>query len=248
MNKKTVSQPTLARLRTCVGNIELADAGRRGLGVNRCHAAQCLTRMSIRVPSLMLPLNGTKIIETGGQRFSAEPGEFLILPPGIEIDVKNLPDLKTRLFASALLVFDEGTISQFGQLYGKEFSKKSMPPQWKATGTEQFYSAIFDWVSYSHEFGASIAQTRHRMAEMLMILCDHGVAGNLLFQNRLETRHKVKHMLALDPGKNWRVADLTRALGKSESTLRRELRHEQTQFRLLLEEVRLDHGVDLVLR
>ena len=128
-----------------------------------------------------------------------------------------------------------------------KFSKKSMPPQWKATGTEQFYSAIFDWVSYSHEFGASIAQTRHRMAEMLMILCDHGVAGNLLFQNRLETRHKVKHMLALDPGKNWRVADLTRALGKSESTLRRELRHEQTQFRLLLEEVRLDHGVDLVM-
>ena len=247
MKRTMVSDSTLARLRSSVADIELADASRRGLGVNRCQAAQNMTHMSIKAPSIMLPLNGPQVIEFGGQRFSAQPGEFLILPPGVEVDVKNLPDIKTEHFASALLVFDEDTIGQFGQWYGKSVSQRDMPPRWKSNGSEVFYMAIHEWLSYSRTFGVSLAQTRHRMSELLLILCDLGVAGNLLFQNHQNTRQKVKHMLALDPAKDWRISDLTQALGQSESTLRRQLSEEGTQFRELLEEVRLDHGIDLVM-
>ncbi|MFY2822674.1 helix-turn-helix transcriptional regulator [Ruegeria sp. MALMAid1280] len=184
---------------------------------------------------------------SGQQNYKASLGEYLVLPAGAEIDVNNLPDRHTRQFACAVLIFDAETIDLFSKLYGDQLSDWRMQPQWKARASEALYSAVADWLAHSQAFGADLVQTRHRMVELLLLVARQGVAGNLLFQKQASLGQKIKHMFALDPSRNWRVVDMTTQLGASESTLRRRLHAEGKQFRDLLEEARLDHGIDLVM-
>lgn len=109
------------------------------------------------------------------------------------------------------------------------------------------FSAIRDWVTRSRTFPADDTLTRHRMCEFLLLLARLGTAGNLLFPQQTKLRDRTKHLLALDPGRAWRIGEVTTRLALSESTLRRSLRLEGTSFRDLLEEVRLDRGVELIM-
>lgn len=242
-----VSDQVLSYLSESLEHLELRDLRSRSVGVNRCHRSQCLTRMAIGIPTLMIPVIGTKRIVAAQHRIEASPGEFLILPPGVEIDIDNLPDLQQSRFASALLIFDPQTMELFGKLYGNHLEEWHTYPQWKAKGTNELYSAITDWIEHTRKYPAEVIQTRHRMAELLLLLARLGFAGNLLFQKQTRLRERVRHLLALDPGKSWCAADLTDRLGMSQSTLRRQLRIEGTHFRDLLEEVRLERGIDLVM-
>ena len=239
--------PNLARLADGLDALDPGDPGARNVGVNRCHRAQCLTRMPVRQPTLMIPVAGTKRIRTAGQAYAARPGEMLVLPPGIEIDVDNLPDPRQGRFACAVLVFDAATLTAFGKLYGAQMGDWAMPPRWQAPGTEELFSAVAGWLAHSRSFAADAMQTRHRMAELLLLLARQGVAGNLLFQSQARLGERVRHMLALDLARQWRLSDLTDRLGMSDSTLRRQLRAEGTPFRELLETVRLDRGMELVM-
>lgn len=242
-----VSEPVLSRLMEGLDRLDLSELEARRVGVNRCCTAQCLTKMSIRVPTLMLPVAGTKSILSGQQSYKASLGECLVLPSGVDVDVQNLPDRHTRQFACALLIFDAETINLFNTLYGNQVNDWRMQPQWKVKASDALFSAVADWLAHSQEFEADLVQTRHRMAELLLLVARQGAAGNLLFQKQASLGQKIKHMFALDPSRDWRVADMTALLGTSESTLRRQLRVEGAQFRDLLEEARLDHGVDLVM-
>lgn len=71
--------------------------------------------------------------------------------------------------------------------------------------------------------------------------------GEFLFQYQPRLRDRVKHLLGLDPSRNWRISGVTASLALSESTLRRGLRHEGASFSSLLKEVRHERGVELVM-
>ncbi|MEL6522978.1 MAG: AraC family transcriptional regulator [Pseudomonadota bacterium] len=237
----------LSRLQKQLGQINLTDLPKRHVGVNRCQRAQCLTRMTVLEPTVMLPVHGKKKIRVGEESYAAEPGEMLLLPPGIEIDIDNQPDIRVGCFESALLVFDTQTLDLFGKLHGPHFDTWHLVPQWKAVGSDAFLAAVSDWVAFSYAFDPDQMQTRHRMAELLLILARQGVVGNLMQPVQARTSSRVKHILRLDPAHDWRAADLTVKLGMSESTLRRRLRAEGCSFRDLLEDVRLEHGVEIVM-
>lgn len=221
--------------------------GQHRIGVNRCRSVQSLTRMTVTAPTLMLPLEGTKRIIVAEQSYHARPGEILLLPRNAVFDVENTPDARRSAYLGLALVFDAKTLEQFRTLFGSELGGWPLAPRWVARGTDELFSAIRDWVARDRSYPADEALTRHRMCEFLLILARLGLAGNLLFQSQLKLRDRAKHLLALEPGRNWHVGDVTARLAVSESTLRRGLRSEGTSFRDLLEEVRLDRGVDLLM-
>lgn len=226
-----------------------ADLGRRRVGVNRCRSLQSLTRMSAAAPMLMLPLIGTKRITVAEQSYRAAPGDYLILPQGAVFDLENIPEARADGdgYVGVALMFDAATMEQFRTLYGAQSEGWSLTPRWAARGTDELFSAIRDWVSRNRSYPADEPLTRHRMCEFLLLLTRLGTAGNLLFQHQRSLRDRVKHLLALDPGRDWRIGDLTARLALSESSLRRGLRDEGASFRDLLEDVRLERGVELVM-
>ena len=221
--------------------------GLRRIGVNRCRSIQALTCMTVTVPTLMIPLVGTKRITVAEQTYQAGPSDYLVLPPHTVFDVENIPDTRTARYLGIAIVFDAGTLEQFRTLYGSQVGRWSLTPQWVASGTDELFSAIQDWVRRNRSFPADDALTRHRMCEFLLLLARLGTAGNLLFQYQPSLRDRAKHLLGLDPSRDWRISEVTARLALSESTLRRGLRREGTSFSSLLEEVRLDRGVELVM-
>ena len=62
------------------------------------------------------------------------------------------------------------------------------------------------------------------MVELLLILAQEGVAGNLLLNGSPSLRRRAAQFIALDPARNWRLKDVCDLLGMSESALRRKLR------------------------
>lgn len=225
----------------------LADLAPHRLGVNRCRSKQSLTRMTVNAPTVMLPLVGAKRITVAEQSYKAGPGELLVLPTATVFDVENIPETGTARYLGIALVFDAGTMAQFRTVHGNEISKWHLTPRWMARGTDELFSAICDWVTRNRSYPADDALTRLRMCEFLLLLARLGTAGNLLFQSQPRLRDRAKHLLALEPGRDWRISEVTTRLGLGESTLRRGLRQEGTSFRELLEEVRLDRGVELVM-
>lgn len=98
-----------------------------------------------------------------------------------------------------------------------------------------------------HRYPTEATLVRHKMVELLLLFAQQGLAGNLILEKHHSWRHRLKELFKLDPSRNWRMAEVCKRLGVSESTLRRNLKTEEIGFRELLEEVRLEHGMGLVM-
>ena len=86
----------------------------------------------------------------------------------------------------------------------------------------------------------------HRGREVLLAAV--GAGGAALLWERAETfAERLRSQIALDPGREWRAAELAERLAVSEATLRRRLADEGTGLRRLLEDVRLTQGANLLL-
>lgn len=238
---------TLSQLADEIGRTSATDTVTRYVGVNRCRSLQSLTRLAITAPTLMIPLVGTKRISVDEQSYSAGRGDCLILPPLTVFDVENISDAGTARYLGIAMIFDAGVIQQFRTLYGQEIDRWTLTPRWVARGNDELFSAIRDWVKHNLSFPADDALTRHRMCEFLLLLARMGILGNLLFQQQPRLRDRAKHLIALDPGRDWRIGEVAARVATSESTLRRGLHRDGTSFRDLLEEVRLNRGVELVM-
>lgn len=219
----------------------------RNVGVNGCRQIQSLTAMELASPTLMFPIIGRKRLFVAQQCYDACPGEVLVVPAGTRFDLENIPDFARQRFLGAALVFDAETLAFFHKVYGGDMKNWSLTPQWKAAGSDELLSSISDWVAHDRQFSSGATQTRHRLAEILLTLAHRGMAGNILFSQQSGLRERIKHLIGLNPGHEWRMPEITQKLAMSESTLRRQLRAENTSFRELLEDTRLGRGIELVM-
>lgn len=226
-----------------------ADTGQalRNLGVNRCHDPQSLTQMDLTTSTLMFPIIGRKRVVVSQQTYDVSPGQMLVIPTGTRFDIENIPDFGKKRFLGASLEFDADTLALFRKIYGTDMQTWDLTPRWKITAPDALISSIVDWLAHGRQFSTGTAQTRHRLTEILFLLAQKGLAGNLLFAQKQGLREKTKHLFALDPSHEWRVSEISQRLATSESTLRRQLRAEDTSFSRLLEDARLDRGVELVM-
>lgn len=217
------------------------------LGINRCVAIQSLTHMSFGVPTLMMSVVGKKVITTEDQVFTARPGHIFILPEGVSFDVQNVPDQKKGRYLGLSIQFGPATMSMFRDLYGSRFDDWDLSPHWQVGANSKTIASVEAWITWIRRFPADQVQVRHRMVELLLLLAEQGIAGNLILTVHHSWRKRLRQLFILDPARPWRIADACHRLGSSESTLRRNLRVEETGFRELLEEVRLEHGIGLVM-
>lgn len=217
------------------------------LGIYRCDSKQSLTRMNFGVPTILLPVVGTKTVIIQGREFFCKSGQFLLLPEDINFDVINNPESRSARYIGLAIRFDVKTIELFHQLYAKQFDGWDLTPRWHVPGNLKLISAITNWIIWMKSFPTETIQIRHRMVEFLLLFAQQGSIGNLVLKQHKSWRHRVKELFLHDPAKTWRMVEICRRLGVSDSTLRRNLKLENIGFRDLLEEVRMEHGIGLVM-
>jgi len=242
-----IKQTILSRLERSITTAFLSGQAARGVWINGCHQAQTITRMDISAPMLMFPIIGLKRVVADRQTYDAHPGQVLLLPKGVRCDVENIPERGQSRFLGASLVFDQQTTDLFGKIYSDGLKDWDLTPKWKATGSEELYSIVADWITHDQTYPADLTQTRHRLVEILLILARQGLAGNLLISRGETLSERITQHFKTDLSRDWSMKDLTRVLAMSERTLRRRLQSENTGFRDLLEDTRLNQGVERVI-
>lgn len=242
-----INQTLLTQLERTITAAFLSGQTARGVWINACQQAQTITRMDISAPMLIFPIIGRKRVVADRQSYDAHPGQILLLPKGVRCDVEHRPERGQSRFLGAALVFDRDTTELFGKIYSDGLKDWDLTPKWKAAGSEELYAIVADWIAHDQSYPADLTQTRHRLVEILLILARQGLAGNLLISHGDTLSERITQHFRTDLSRDWSVKDLTRVLAMSERTLRRRLQSENTGFRELLEDTRLNRGVERVI-
>jgi AraC-like DNA-binding protein len=216
------------------------------LGVQSCYEPQKISKVTFSKPAALLVVSGSKEIELASRRFVAKAGELLIVPADTEFWLAKLPDPVSGLYQGLGFRFDIETVEEFQRSYGRGLESWNLSSNWHAPASEATLEWIIQWLDWSSKYPPSLHVQRHRLVELLLLLAQAGLAGNILVSRNPSWRQRIGQMIGLDPARAWRCQDLCRMLGVSESAMRRHLRVERTSFRDLLEETRLMSGLVMV--
>ena len=191
-------------------------------------------------PCLITVLSGRKILFKDSQEVICETGQTLAVPGPSSYDLRNEPDPVNRKYASLIIPFNAELLKSLQSAHNITYSHKKQDIN---ILTFSEYSVLND--SIKHYLSALSSQTliTHRLMEILLVLIEQNPAL-LSFALLQETwSQQVRTVLATDLTCTWELPDVCDQLSTSESTLRRHLRKEGTNFRELLSELRLSSAL-----
>ena len=218
-----------------------------GLSIFTCYRAQEVTDMPMMRPCVMAVVTGRKEVATASRTVAAGEGEMILLPGGNRIWLGNYPSDRDSLYCGLGLRFSGAALEHFRQVYGKRLSGRALSPVWHARIPAVVQRALLQWLELGPKESRDPELDEHRQVEMLLLLAQAGLAGNLLLDDHPSWRLRVSQFMAIDPARPWQMREVCRHFGVSETSLRRHLREEATSFREVLEELRLGFGLSLIL-
>lgn len=223
-----------------------ANPAKALVGIFRCIRKQSLSNMLVQWPCVYLPVVGSKNILVGKEVISASSNELLVVPSGVKFQIDNIPNLTTKNYVGVVLEFDEQTLSLFHRMYNDNYHLWDLSPTWKHSA-DALHGALAEWLSWSSKNPVDIRQARHRLCEFLLLLAESDMAGHILTRGNVSMEQRLSQLLSSDIARDWKMSEVCRTMALSESTLRRRLESENVSFRHVLEDVRLLHGVWLIL-
>lgn len=215
------------------------------ISVFHCTRPQLIKRVPIHHPSLIIILNGRKHFLRTQQPEFCKAGSLLLLPAPIEIDITNEPESDSDYLALALS-FSPDILQRFQQLYGPWIAEQKLQPRWTASAPQALFSLLIQWIELCQKEMVNPELLALRQIELLWLLTDLGVSGNLLISKSDRWAARTLQILQIDPAHPWKLSEVCGRLATSESSLRRNLSLEHTSFRHLLEDVRLLSGLALL--
>lgn len=216
------------------------------LGVHSCYLQQRISAVAFRSPAALLVLAGRKEMQIGDNRYVARSGEMLMVPADTETWLAKVPDEKTGCYQGLGIRFDLDILDLFQRNYGDSLDSWDVAPKWSVAAPKKLISWLTDWLRWSREYPAARQVQRHRLIEFLLLLAQNGLAGNLLMARNPSWRQRVAQLIRVNPAHEWRISEVCRQIGISESSLRRKLSLEESSFRQILEEARLMAGLSLI--
>ncbi len=217
------------------------------LGINQCFQRQGIRNIDTPSPAAMFVVDGIKELATENDVFGAKAGEILLVPGGSRFHITNSPDQLGRRFLAISIDFDAEVLRQFRQTYGGRLEDWDLTPRWHSKSRDSVTTALAHWLNWSRRFSSDVVQIRHRQIELLLLLAQEGLAGNLLLGSHPSWKWRVHQLISMDPARSWRIREVCTRLVISESSLRRRLQLEGITFRQILEDVRLAMGLGLVM-
>ena len=197
-------------------------------------------------PAIFLVLEGQKALHLPEQRFLAKAGDLLIVPAGRDVWVAKTPDSQTGSYLGLGVMFAPELFAQLKQTFAASLGAFSRTARWQAPASDALLLCLGQWLEWCQHAQVPAQAQQHRLVELLWLLANEGLAGNLLKTLNPSWRERVAQVFTVDPSRDWRIQDLCHSLFVSESVLRRHLQAEGTSFRSVLEETRLMAGMLLL--
>ena len=170
----------------------------------------------------------------------------MILPPDTTIGIGNYPNQKSEYLGLAIR-FDQKALKHFRMIYGSHLDQWDISAQWHKKSPQTILSLLSQMIAWEKSYSSDIQLILHRQVELLLLLAQEGLIGNILLNEHPSWKIRVSQLLLMNPTQSWKLKDVCTHLGISESSLRRKLHKEKSSFRELLEETRLSVGLSLLL-
>lgn len=214
------------------------------VSVFKCYKLQQLHRVPFYQPTLLMVIKGHKEVLTA--KITVNSGELVLVPADTSLRMNQNPDTKDNQYFAMALRFDYEAIKHFRLIYGSSIDDWDISPKWHGKASEKIISSLLQWVNWEDNDSGNTQLIQLRQVELLLLLAQEGLLGNILLSEHPSWKHRVTQLLYFDPARSWKIADVCSQLAVSESSLRRKLQLEETTFRDLLEEVRLVTGLTLL--
>ena len=180
---------------------------------------------------------GQKRLADGTRREAVDAGHYLIVTPGLLLNVENLPASDGPYLSTCVAVSRD-------LLLEKSWTSDAAPTAWTVLPPSPALDQAFAHAESGLQQQLPQAVLVHRVRELLEALDLGGFRPVAMQQPALAER--VRMLLATIPDKAWRAEDIAAALAMSAATLRRKLAAGDTSFRAVLEEVRLARALTLI--
>ncbi|MCW7541774.1 helix-turn-helix transcriptional regulator [Aquabacterium sp. A7-Y] len=206
------------------------------------HSALRFSNVVVDSPALILLRHGTKLLQSGGRRWTLQSGDAIAVAGGQAFDVSNRLSA-AGLYEARWLMWDKALIERFMQTApaGRPLSGAMVLKQ---VSTEFVATADRAVAAISDPSGLAEDVARHRLAELLVWL---SVAGIQFTTAQTTTAtSQLRRLFAESAAEAWTMPRVAARLAMSEATLRRRLHSEGTSFGNLLADVRMSHAMTLL--
>jgi AraC-like DNA-binding protein len=186
---------------------------------------------------LMHIQQGEKVLRWDEERVHVRAGEFLWIPPGTRLEVRNVPDEGGEYRAEGLMIAPE----LLAQAEPMPATGPARVQRLRAEELPRLVDAHRRCIeALTEKFSDGVV--RARVLELIAWLREQHIEVSASSSARLG----VKRLVSRDPSHGWTLTEVARALAMSEDTLHRRLTGEATTFSKLLTDVRMDHAVSLL--
>jgi len=215
------------------------SAGRAGLGGYlqiSTRGRHLLRSLRFAAPALIGVQSGRKQLRFGDARAAFDAGQWFAVPAGVQLDIENIPPDAQRPYAALCIEFDP-------QFLRHRAPATSRPAPWlglrASAALTQAVDHLRDGLAASEALPDALL--RHRFEEVWLALAEQGFASGLAPEP--STAERVRALLATDPQRAWRSAEVAARLAMSEATLRRRLAEQQLSLRMLMGDLRLGQAL-----
>jgi AraC-like DNA-binding protein len=208
----------------------------KDLGFISCASAVHIKHVPFYDPCLILVLSGRKVLFDGDRQESCMAGHLLAVPGPSSFDIRNEPDPQLKRYSALIIPFKLDLLERLTRSHSLLHEVQQGPVGvLKFTPDDMLYASIKHYLMTT----GSARLLSHRLMEILLILATQKPALLSYSLQRKSWSQRVRTILAADLSLAWDIGQVCSRLATTESTLRRNLKREDTSFRELLYELRL---------
>ncbi|KAF1041718.1 MAG: Urease operon transcriptional activator [Herbaspirillum frisingense] len=208
----------------------------------RCHSVQSLRQVFIGLASICYVQRGKKRVHWNSRNLFSGPDELLLIAPGTEMNVGNLP--KGGEYLADMVSIPPAVIERFRQRYPGQGAQGKPPASLTTMPHNPDILRAWRYLQESlHEQAAPELQSQ-AAESLLLALSLSGPVGALLQDRSDPMSIRIEQRLHMLPPEQRTLECVADAFHCSVSTLRRRLAREQTGFRRLLDNVQLGQALE----
>jgi AraC-like DNA-binding protein len=208
----------------------------KDLGFISCATTVHIRHVPFYEPCLILVLSGRKVLFDGDTKVAGAAGSLLAVPGPSSFDLRNEPDAQTKRYSALIIPFKLDLLERLTRSHNllHEVHQRSV-------GVLAFAPDDTLHASIAHYLGTegNARLLSHRLMEILLVLATQKPALLSFALQRTDWSRRVRATVAADLAHPWDIGEVCARLATTESTLRRQLRREDTSFREVLYELRL---------
>lgn len=212
----------------------------KNLGFVSCANTIHIKHVPFYDPCLILVLSGRKVLFEDQKPVYCEAGKIIAVPAPSSFDLRNEPDPRTKKYNAIIIPFKLDVLERLGRMHTLVHEVQRDPVGiLKFDPDDTLYTSIEHYLTTLD----NPKLLNHRLMEILLILVSNNTALLSYDLHRNSWSQRVRAVVAADLAQVWEISEVCSRLATTESTLRRNLKREDTSFRELLYELRLSSAL-----